>query len=104
MKEQAPIGAWASGIAFAARNECRRRKMTTISQTAGQSLSPPSSGGFFRAIVNSAYAVLDFLERRAAVKTLHELDDRALRDIGITRSQIEDAVGGSFKSEMIRYM
>jgi uncharacterized protein YjiS (DUF1127 family) len=81
-----------------------KKKMTTISQTAGQSLSPPSSGGFFRAIVNSAYAVLDFLERRAAIKTLNELDDRALRDIGITRSQIEDAVGGSFKNEMMRYL
>jgi uncharacterized protein YjiS (DUF1127 family) len=77
--------------------------MTTISQTAGQTLSPPSSGGFFRTIVNGAYAVLDFLERRAAIKTLHELDERALRDIGITRSQIEDAVGGSLKSEMMRY-
>ena len=78
--------------------------MITISQTAGRPLSPASRGGFLRSIVNGAYALLDYLERRAAVKTLGELDDRALRDIGITRSQIEDAVGGSLKTEMMRYL
>lgn len=78
--------------------------MTTISQTAGQALSPSSSGGFFRALANGAYALFDRLERRAAVKTLNQLDDRALRDIGITRSQIEDAVGGSLKNELMRYL
>jgi len=78
--------------------------MNTISQTAGQSLSPSSSGGFLRSIANGALALLDYLERRAAIKTLSELDERALRDIGITRSQIEDAVGGSLKTEMMRYL
>ncbi len=78
--------------------------MTTISQTAGRSLRPSSSGGFFSALANGAYALLDRLERRAAIKTLGELDDRALRDIGISRSQIEDAVSGSFKTEMMRYL
>jgi Domain of unknown function (DUF1127). len=39
-----------------------------------------------------------------AVKTLSELDDRALRDIGINRSQIEDAVYGQFKAELTRYL
>ena len=34
------------------------------------------------------------LVRRAAIKSLGELDDRALRDIGIVRSQIEAAVHG----------
>ena len=32
--------------------------------------------------------------RRAAIARLRELDDRALRDIGLTRSQIEAAVHG----------
>jgi uncharacterized protein YjiS (DUF1127 family) len=32
--------------------------------------------------------------RRAAIKTLGELDDRALRDIGLLRCQIEAAVHG----------
>ncbi|QQO17234.1 DUF1127 domain-containing protein [Bradyrhizobium diazoefficiens] len=78
--------------------------MTSISQTAGRSLRPSSSGGFFRALANGAYALFDRLERRSAVKTLSELDDRALRDIGITRSQIEDAVYGQVKAELTRYL
>jgi uncharacterized protein YjiS (DUF1127 family) len=78
--------------------------MTMISQTAGRSLSPSSSGGFFRALAGGAFALFDRLERRAAVKTLSELDDRALRDIGIMRSQIKDAVDGSLKNELMRYL
>lgn len=78
--------------------------MTTISQTAGRSLRPSSSSGFFATLVNAAYVLLDRLERRSAVKTLNELDDRALRDIGINRSQIEDAVYGEFKAELTRYL
>ena len=35
-----------------------------------------------------------YVARRSAIITLHELDDRALRDIGIARSQIEAAVHG----------
>ena len=104
MKEQAPIGVCASGIDLAARDDCRRTNMTTISQTAGRPLSPPSSGGFLRSLVKAAAVLLDFLERRAAVKTLNQLDDRALRDIGITRSQIEDAVYGQVKAELTRYL
>ncbi len=49
-------------------------------------------------------SLFDRLERRSAVKTLNELDDRALRDIGINRSQIEDAVYGQFKAELTRYL
>ena len=78
--------------------------MTIISQTAGRSLRPSSTGGFFTTLAHAAYALFDRLERRTAVKTLNELDNRALRDIGITRSQIEDAVYGQFKSELTRYL
>lgn len=78
--------------------------MTSISQTAGRNLRPSSSGGLFRAVGNAAYALFDRLERRSAVKTLSELDDRALRDIGINRSQIEDAVYGQVKAELTRYL
>ncbi|MFK4506137.1 DUF1127 domain-containing protein [Bradyrhizobium daqingense] len=78
--------------------------MTTISQTAGRSLRPSPSSGFFATLANSLHALFDRLERRSAVKTLNELDDRALRDIGINRSQIEDAVYGQFKTELSRYL
>jgi uncharacterized protein YjiS (DUF1127 family) len=94
----------AAGIPFAARTIAGEEEMTTLSQTAGQNLSPPETGGFFRLLANGVHAVLDFLERRAAIRTLHELDDRALRDIGIARSQIEDAVGGHVKTELMRFM
>jgi uncharacterized protein YjiS (DUF1127 family) len=40
-------------------------------------------------------AVAGYFVRRAAIASLHELDDRALRDIGLARSQIEAAVYGS---------
>ncbi|MCK1736961.1 DUF1127 domain-containing protein [Bradyrhizobium sp. 138] len=78
--------------------------MTLISQTAGRSLRPSSSRGFFATLASAAYALFERLERRSAVKTLTELDDRALRDIGITRSQIEDAVYGQVKAELTRYL
>lgn len=78
--------------------------MTTISQTAGRTLRPSSSGGFFNALAHGFTALFDRLERRSAIKTLNDLDDRALRDIGITRSQIEDAVYGQFKTELSRYL
>lgn len=58
------------------------------------------SGGFFRRLGIWTLALMNHLERRAAVKTLRELDDRALRDIGLVRSQIEDAVAGSKYPEM----
>ena len=35
-----------------------------------------------------------FFFRRSAIASLHEFDDRALRDIGLERSQIEAAVYG----------
>jgi uncharacterized protein YjiS (DUF1127 family) len=34
------------------------------------------------------------LGRRTAIATLHKLDDRVLRDIGLARSEIEAAVDG----------
>ena len=38
------------------------------------------------------YEIARYFARRSAIKHLHELNDRALRDIGIERSQIESAV------------
>ncbi|WGR92848.1 DUF1127 domain-containing protein [Bradyrhizobium sp. ISRA435] len=40
--------------------------------------------------------------RREAIKALHELDDRSLRDIGIPRCHIEIAVAGNVDLELIR--
>lgn len=51
-------------------------------------------GTFFRFFVACWNAVAGYLVRRSATTTLRELDDRALADIGISRSQIEAAVHG----------
>ncbi len=76
--------------------------MTTISSIAGQPARDVSSGGWGRRIGAAVYALFDYLERRAATKALHELDDRALRDIGISRCQIEAAVGGALNPGMTK--
>jgi uncharacterized protein YjiS (DUF1127 family) len=68
--------------------------MTTISRTTGQPVISSATGGLFRLLGKWVNAVVDHLARRQAIQTLNELDDRALRDIGIERSRIEAAVRG----------
>jgi uncharacterized protein YjiS (DUF1127 family) len=89
---QAPRGGCAggSGLPF----DSRRRTMTTISQTAGQTASRKSPTGFFGLLGGWVNRFVTHLAHRQAIKTLNELDDRALRDIGIERGRIESAVRG----------
>jgi uncharacterized protein YjiS (DUF1127 family) len=86
---------------FAARKPTEK-KMSTISQSPPQPAIANLSGGFVRRIEFWIHALVVYLERRAAIKTLRGLDDRALRDIGIARCHIEQAVGGAFNPEMGR--
>jgi uncharacterized protein YjiS (DUF1127 family) len=74
--------------------------MSTLSSVAGRPAQPGSSGSLIRWIETGALALLAHLERRSAIKTLRALDDRALRDIGISRCQIEAAVGGALNPAM----
>ncbi|MCA6111378.1 DUF1127 domain-containing protein [Bradyrhizobium cenepequi] len=74
--------------------------MSTLSPAAGRPAQPSSSGGLVCWIGAGAHALLTYLEHRAAIKTLRALDDRALRDIGIPRCQIEAAVGGALNPAM----
>ena len=77
--------------------------MTTLSQSSTQPAFPTLVGGLIRRIGIWAYALATYWERRAAIKTLRELDDRALRDIGLARCHIEQAVlGGAFNPDMGR--
>jgi uncharacterized protein YjiS (DUF1127 family) len=89
---------------IASRCRCQQeKKMTTISDHAAQ---PAISGvwrGFARWIGMWPRALAAYWDRRAAIKTLHQLDDRALRDIGIVRSHIEAAVGGALNPGMARF-
>lgn len=68
--------------------------MTTISPTAAQPAAPSLIGGLFRLLGTGVTAVVTHLARRQAIKTLNQLDDRALRDIGIERGRIDAAVRG----------
>jgi uncharacterized protein YjiS (DUF1127 family) len=51
-------------------------------------------GAFSRLLNAYCEGIARYFVRRAAIASLHKLDDRALRDIGINRSQIEAAVDG----------
>ena len=71
--------------------------MTAASFTSSTAIQPATSGVFGRAarrigIWGRAFAA--GWNRRAAMKALHQLDDRSLRDIGISRCEIERAVHG----------
>jgi uncharacterized protein YjiS (DUF1127 family) len=69
--------------------------MTTIPAMAAASATRSTLGGFARLLGNLVNGLVAYWMRRQAVKSLHELDDRALRDIGIARCHIETAVYGS---------
>jgi uncharacterized protein YjiS (DUF1127 family) len=52
-------------------------------------------GGYIRRLFQAwARDIAHYFDRRAALKTLREFNDRELRDIGLTRGQIEAAVYG----------
>ena len=68
--------------------------MTMISSAPSQPASLRSPIGIARVLGNLANGVMVYWARREAIKTLRQMDDRALRDIGIARSQIEAAVRG----------
>ena len=76
--------------------------MTTISQTAGQLASRKAAAGFFRLLGGWVNGIVTHLARRQAIQTLSELDDRALRDIGIARCHIEAAAYGDIELELVR--
>jgi uncharacterized protein YjiS (DUF1127 family) len=78
--------------------------MSMISQSPAQPAVPNLLGGLARQIEIGAHALMSYWARRAAIKALRELDDRALRDIGIARCHIEIAVlGGVANPEMRRF-
>jgi uncharacterized protein YjiS (DUF1127 family) len=72
--------------------------MTTIFST---NRSSPSVG-WIRWLVNGPAGVLAHWRRRETIKTLQELNDHQLRDIGLTRDQIESAVNGVRDPDIVR--
>ena len=81
-----------------------KKKMSMMSRVAANPQSAGFSGaglqntglfsGALRKLARWPLALLQHWDRRAAARALRELDDRALRDIGLLRSHIEDAVTG----------
>jgi uncharacterized protein YjiS (DUF1127 family) len=77
--------------------------MSTMSSTTAPSTMPGASGGLIRWLETCANNLAARWVRREAIKALQQLDDRALRDIGISRCHIEAAVGGALNPEMSRF-
>jgi uncharacterized protein YjiS (DUF1127 family) len=75
--------------------------MTTIYTTA-QTAPATAFGGFTRVLANLANGFAEHWVRREAIKALRAMDDRELRDIGISRSHIDSAVWGKFDPELGR--
>ena len=76
--------------------------MSMLSRVAAEApRSGLTSEGLFavalRKIAQWPRALMKRLYRRAAIKSLSELDDRALSDIGLSRCHIEDAVRGEVR-------
>jgi uncharacterized protein YjiS (DUF1127 family) len=82
----------ANGTALPAESQLEKKKMTTIHSTAVQRSASGVRSGFVRSIGIWANRLVAHWGRRAAIKMLHELDDRTLRDIGLARDQIETAI------------
>jgi uncharacterized protein YjiS (DUF1127 family) len=89
---------------FAGASQFENKKMTAISSTSAQPAGSGMLGGFIRWIGICASGLAAYLERRAAFKALQEMDDRGLRDIGLGRCQIEDAVYGRANRDLVRFL
>ena len=85
------------------RAEATEKTMTMISSAAGQLASQNSPAGLGRLLGGWATGLVTYWARREAIKVLGAMDDRALRDIGISRCHIEAAVGGALNPEMSRF-
>ena len=75
--------------------------MTTIYTTA-QTAPATALGGLIRMLGDWVNGLAAFWVRREAIKALRAMNDRELRDIGITRSHIEEAVWGKFDPQFGR--
>jgi len=76
--------------------------MTTIISAAAPPARSSILGGLFRLLRDWGDALATYWVRREAIKTLRQLDDRTLRDIGLSRCQIDTAVAGNLDLELVR--
>jgi uncharacterized protein YjiS (DUF1127 family) len=71
--------------------------MSMMSRAPAQPPSAGSFAGMLHWIARFGRALMQHWYRRAAIKSLSELDDRALRDIGLQRCHIEATVRGKVR-------
>ncbi|MHC2461258.1 DUF1127 domain-containing protein [Bradyrhizobium embrapense] len=76
--------------------------MTTISSAAAAPVRSSTLVRLLRLLRVLGDALATYWVRREAIKTLRQLDDRTLRDIGISRCQIEPAVAGELDIDLVR--
>ena len=74
--------------------------MSMMSRAATEPQSTRSLAAMTRWLARFARALMLHWYRRAAVKSLSELDDRALHDIGLQRCHIEAAVRGEVRRRL----
>ena len=72
--------------------------MTTISSATRSS----PSRGWLRCLVSWPTGIVAYWKRREMIKTLQEMNDHQLRDIGLMRHQIEDVVNGVADPDIVR--
>ncbi|WP_024517926.1 DUF1127 domain-containing protein [Bradyrhizobium sp. Tv2a-2] len=71
--------------------------MSMMSRAATEPQTAGAFAGALRWIAGLGRALIQHWYRRAAIKLLSELDDRALGDIGLRRCHIEAAVRGEVR-------
>lgn len=74
--------------------------MSTLSRTSKEAAGAGAWSGMARRASSWPSALLNHWHRRATIKTLRELDDHTLRDIGLTRGLIEDVVTGKANPDL----
>jgi uncharacterized protein YjiS (DUF1127 family) len=88
-------GLRANGVAWPRGIE-RRSKMSMTPLTIFRPATARRSGASFRRLLDGlAHEIVRYFVCRSAIKTLGELSDHELRDIGLVRSQIAAAVHGA---------
>ncbi len=76
--------------------------MSTMSPAASRPARAARATAFVRTIGRLAQLIVSWWRHRDAIKALRELDDRALRDIGLRRCLIEPAAKGELDRELGR--
>jgi uncharacterized protein YjiS (DUF1127 family) len=66
--------------------------MTILSNRSPTTVAPSLWTGLVRWGTAWPLALMSYWHRRVTIKTLRELDDHTLRDIGVTRADVEHAL------------